>query len=239
MGKLSETWFADGYIDFELKKYTLLSYLQEIHRAFNQNKLYPQLADIIFHFNNLRAFRENKQLMEQQFPKRLTGIDLEKLLLLYEKVSADDELMEELEEIIAYALEAMNDTIRDGTEIYEFVQDKLRISPVGLVPLENTSGYLLLCDGRYSDTLVYSYHLTIFERHDEQYRGIRTEYLEAYTKDLIHTCEHIKTILIRKNNQLPNPAVYCVETSLVLPVNETLLPVAKRSLVRYIALNAA
>jgi len=27
MKTLSETWFAEGYIDFELKKYTLLAYL--------------------------------------------------------------------------------------------------------------------------------------------------------------------------------------------------------------------
>lgn len=239
MAALSETWFADGYIDFELKKYTLLSYLQDIHQAFNQNMLYPQLADIIFHFNNLRAFRENKQLLQQQFPKRLTAVNMEKLLLLYEQVSADDEMMEELESIIGYSLSQMNNTIKDGTEIYEFIEDKLRISPVGLVPLETASGYLLLCDGRYSDTLVYTYHLTIFERHDEKFRGIRTQYVEAYTKDLVHTCEHIKTILIRKNSKLPNPAVYCVETPLVVPVNETLLPIAKRSLVRYIAASAA
>ena len=31
MKQLSETWFAEGYIDFELKKYTLLAYLNEIN----------------------------------------------------------------------------------------------------------------------------------------------------------------------------------------------------------------
>jgi len=58
MKQLSETWFAEGYIDFELKKYTLLAYLQEVDKYFNENKLYPQLADIIFHYNNLVAFRD-------------------------------------------------------------------------------------------------------------------------------------------------------------------------------------
>ena len=52
MKTLSQTWFADGYIDFELKKYTLLAYLQEINRYFCQNKLYPKLTDIIFHYNS-------------------------------------------------------------------------------------------------------------------------------------------------------------------------------------------
>ena len=50
---LSENWFAEGYIDFELKKYTLLAYLQQVNGFFNENKLYPQLADVIFHHNNL------------------------------------------------------------------------------------------------------------------------------------------------------------------------------------------
>lgn len=53
MKTLSQTWFADGYIDFELKKYTLLAYLQEVNKYFTANKLYPQLADVIFHYNNI------------------------------------------------------------------------------------------------------------------------------------------------------------------------------------------
>src|ERR1700748_980221 len=125
MKTLSETWFADGYIDFELKKYTLLAYLQEIHRYFNENKLYPQLADIIFHYNNLSAFRENKKYLQEQFPKKFTGVQMEKLQMLYEQMIGDDDLMKELEEIITYAADQMKQSITNGTEIYEFVEDKL------------------------------------------------------------------------------------------------------------------
>jgi hypothetical protein len=239
MGALSETWFADGYIDFELKKYTLLAYLQDINRYFNESRLYPQLADIIFHYNNLLAFRDNKQFLQQQFPKRLTAVNLQKLELLYEQLIADDELMEELESIIQYSLPQLNSTIREGTEIYEYVAENLNIFPVGLIPLETAEGYLLLCDGTCSHTLVYAYRLTIFERHDEKFRGIHTQYVHAYRKDFVHTTGHIKTMLIRERNSLPNPAVYCVETPLVIPVDETLLPIAKRSLVKYIAGQAA
>src|SRR6202042_2877547 len=137
MKTLSETWFADGYIDFELKKYTLLAYLQEINKYFSQNMLYPQLADIIFHYNNLAAFRENKKYLQEQFPKKLTGVQIEKLQILYEQMIDDDELMKELEEIINYAAQEIRQTISNGTEIYEFVEEKLIIFPVGLVPLDN------------------------------------------------------------------------------------------------------
>jgi hypothetical protein len=140
MGALSETWFADGYIDFELKKYTLLAYLQDINQHFTQSRLYPQLSDIIFHYNNLVAFRDNKQFLQQQFPKRLTAVNIQKLELLYEQLIADDELMEELESIIHYSLPQLNSTIKEGTEIYEYVAEHLSIFPVGLVPLETTEG---------------------------------------------------------------------------------------------------
>src|SRR5215471_9522037 len=110
MKTLSETWFADGYIDFELKKYTLLAYLQEVNKYFNQSKLYPQLADVIFHYNNLVAFRENKKFLQEHFPKKLSGIQLEKLQVLYEQMIGDDELMHQLEEIINFSASTMQTT---------------------------------------------------------------------------------------------------------------------------------
>lgn len=235
MKTLSETWFAEGYIDFELKKYTLLAYLQEINHGFRENKLYPQLGDIIFHYNNMVSFRDNKKLLQDQFPKRLTGIQLEKLTLLYEQVIEDDELMKELEEIIHYATGKMQKTISSGTEIYEFVEEKIIIIPVGLVPLDNTEGYFFLNNGNEKDTLVFRYRLTIFEKHDEKYRGIKTDFIDSWYRSITSTYEHIKMDLIRKKSDLPNPAVYAIETSLRFPVEETLLPVAKRYLVKFIS----
>lgn len=239
MKTLSETWFADGYIDFELKKYTLLAYLQEINRYFNENKLYPQLADIIFHYNNLAAFRENKRYLQEQFPKKFTGMQLQKLEVLYEQMIQDDELMEELEQIINYSTERMKRTITSGTEIYEFVEGNISIYPVGLVPLDLQEGYFFLNHGSARDTRVYQYRLSIFEKHDEKYRSIRTEYVDCWERNIVNSYENIKAELIRKKQQLPNPAVYTIETTLTYPIEETLLPVAKRCLVRYITQNAA
>lgn len=234
MKSLSETWFADGYIDFELKKYTLLAYLQEVNMYFNANKLYPQLADVIFHYNNIVAFRENKKFLQEQFPKKFTGIQLQKLQLLYEQMIEDDELMAELEDIIHYAAGEMHATITSGTEIYEFVEDKLTISPVGIIPLEQSEGYFFLSEAASRDTRVYYYRLSIFEKHDEKYRSIRTDFINSWYRSLVNTYESIKGELIRNRTLLPNPAVYAIETELSYPVEETLLPIAKRSLVRFI-----
>lgn len=239
MKTLSETWFADGYIDFELKKYTLLAYLQEVDGYFTKNKLYPQLADIIFHYNNLVAFRENKKFLQEQFPKKFNGVQLEKLELLYEQMIGDDDLMEKLEEIINFSASQIKNAINSGTEIYEFVEENLTISPIGLLPLDTNEGYFFLNCGNNRQTWVYQFRLSIFEKHDEKYRSIKTGFINSWQRNMVTTYESIKTELIKEKTDLPNPAVFSIETPLVYPLEETLLPIAKRSLVRYITASAA
>lgn len=234
MKTLSQTWFADGYIDFELKKYTLLAYLKEVNHYFDQNKLYPQLADVIFHYNNIVAFRENKKYLQEQFPKKLTGIQIEKLQLIYQQMIEDDELMQELEEIIHFAAGKMRSTISSGTEIYEFVEENITITPIGIIPLEHEEGYMLISDGNTTDTKVYQYRLSIFEKHDEKYRSIKTEYVDSWQRNFVNSYSSIKSELIKNRSILPNPAVYAIETTLTYPLEETLLPIAKRSFVRFL-----
>jgi hypothetical protein len=223
MKTLSETW------------YTLLAYLQEVTRYFNENKLYPQLGDIIFHYNNIVAFRENKKYLQEHFPKKMTGIQMEKLQLLYEQMIGDDELMQELEDIIQYSAGKMKNAIQNGTGIYEFVEDKLDIAPVGLIPLDTQEGYFFLSSGNEKSTGVYHYRLSIFEKHDEKYRSIRTLFIDNWKRSISGTYEHIKSELINRWKDLPNPAVYSIETPLRFPVDETLLPIAKRRLVKFIS----
>jgi hypothetical protein len=235
MKQLSETWFAEGYIDFELKKYTLLAYLQEINKYFHESKLYPQLSDLIFHYNNLVAFRENKKYLEEHFPKKLSGIQLEKLQVLYEQMIDDDELMQELEEIINYSAGEMKTAISSGAEIYEFVEGNMTITPIGLVPLDVNEGYFFLSSGNTKNTRVYHYRLSIFEKHNENFRSMKTAYVDMMQRSMVNTYENLKSGLIKNRSDLPNPAVYSIETELSFPVEETILPIAKRSLVKFIS----
>src|SRR5438067_11737834 len=114
MKPLSVNWFIEGHIDFEHKKYVLLSYLQEINRHFDKSKLYPNLADLIFHYNNLLEFKQNKSVLQQAFPQRLTQADIDAVKLTYEKIIQDDNNMHEIERIIGYALKKMDPAIQTG-----------------------------------------------------------------------------------------------------------------------------
>jgi len=232
---LSETWFMEGYIDFELQKYRLLAYIQDVKKSFQETKLYPQLADIVTHYNNLMAFQANKRLVQDGFPRKIEKIDTSRLEIVYERMLSDSELMQELEEITSFALAQMKGTISEGAEIYELIEKQMVVEPVGIMPLYKNEGYVLLRYSGQSEVRVYNYTVTIFEHKDAKYKGIRMEYLDCRTKNLANTYEQIKLDIIRDIRTLPNPAVYKVEFPMTIPFKETLLPVAKRVLVRHIS----
>src|ERR1700710_3297983 len=104
MKALGVNWFIEGSIDFEHKKYILLDYLQEINRHFDRSRLYPNLSDLIFHYNNLQDFKRNKTVLQQAFPQRMTKADIDAVKLTYQKIVEDDTSMKEIEDIISYAL---------------------------------------------------------------------------------------------------------------------------------------
>jgi hypothetical protein len=238
MKELSKNWFIEGSIDFEYKKYILLDYLQEINRHFDKSKLYPNLTDLIFHYNNLLYFKKNKTMLQQAFPQRLTRADIEAVKLTYQKIVEDDNSMKEIEQIITYALHKMDPAIQTGKDIYDFVESRLNIDPVGIVPLLPYHGYFSLRNGRERTNWVYEYQITLFENKDDKYRGINIHFVETYEESITKTPEAVKLDLIRRNQYLPNPAVYYVQSDITFPLEQTLLPVAKRSLVKYIS-NAA
>jgi hypothetical protein len=239
MTKLSPHWITEKHIDFEYKKYLLLAWLQEVDQQFDQVRLYPPLADLIEHYRNAKALKDNKQQLSDSFALRLQGLDSEKFKLLYEKISKEDSLMEEIESILEFSLPRLAHYLEEGKKIYELVEKETNILPVGLVPLHADSGYLFLKSGKNANTEVYEYQVSIFEQPEDKYRALHTSFVTSYTSSFIHTYVSIKTDLIRANAKLPNPAVYAVETGMVIPFSETFLPLAKRLLMRSLSAEAA
>lgn len=234
MKSLGINWFIEGYIDFEHKKYVLLDYLQEINNHFDRSRLYPNLTDLIFHYNNLVQFKESKNTLQQAFPQRLTQADIAAVKLTYKKIVEDDNSLKEIEQIIAYAMSKMDPAIKTGKEIYDFVESHLNIDPVGVMPLIPYHGYFTLRNGTEKGNWVYEYQITIFEGKDDKYRGINTRFVDVY-QGITTTPESIKSDLIYRYKHLPNPAVYHVESEISFPLEQTLLPVAKKSLVKFIS----
>jgi len=232
---LNENWFTEGRIDFEMQQYRLLAYLQEVEKRFSETKLYPQLADLIAHYRNLLAFRETKSALAAHFPATLRSVDVSAQRLVWERVLSDDASMQELEDIVGYALTQIKPAIETGGSIYDEVERNLAIEPVGVLPLYKAEGYLMVKTDHSAPTRVYQYAVTLFEQDRTQYRGVRLEYVDSWTSSVVHTAEAIKRAVVRTRPDLPQPAVYRVEAVRgAVPLDETLLPIAKRLLARQV-----
>lgn len=235
--QLNDNWLTEKHIDFEYKKYVLLGYLQHVSERFEETRLYPALSELVRHYRNLVSLRDQKQQLYGSFPGKLSHADLQHFKLVYEKLCNDDHLMQELEQIIHFSIPRFEYHLAEGKRIYDIIESKLNIQPVGIVPLHTDAGYLFLKNGDHRETTVYEYQITIFDQPDERYRAISLQYVTTYEKSLRHTYENIKHDLLMYQRHLPNPATYVIESEMTLPLEDTLLPLAKRSLVKYLSVS--
>ncbi|MFH1004868.1 MAG: hypothetical protein V1781_05170 [Bacteroidota bacterium] len=234
MTTLNKNWITEKHIDFEYKKYLLLSYLQEVKQQFSATKLYPWLSELIEHYRFAISIRENKINLRKHFPQQLSDIDINKKKLSFKKNIDDDMLMQEIENIVSYAILQFEQQIKEGKAIYDFIENHLSILPVGIVPLSSDNGYIFLKCGEIAGTNVYEYQITIFENIHEKHKAIHTQYVKLFKKTFFNTFESIKCDLIQKNKNIPNPATYAIETDMIFPLEETFLPIAKRMLVKHL-----
>ncbi|MCW5907656.1 MAG: hypothetical protein KIS94_07355 [Chitinophagales bacterium] len=237
MATLNQNWLTEGLIDFEYKRYLLLAYLQETSKHFDEKKLYPKLSELVEHYRNLKIFSERKQSAVSDFPKEISRLDFEQFKVEYRQMFEDDELLKEIDNIVEFALPEMEKQLGLGKELFEEVEDKLAVFPVGILPLRNEEGYFFLSDFPKRLVSVYYYMLSVFENMEEKFRGLHTKFLFSYDISVSQSYESVKYKLIEQHRQLPNPATYAVEFKHSYPLPETMLPVAKRSLVRYITVS--
>ena len=230
---LNKNWITEKLIDFEYKKYILLAFLKEVSDNFEYNKLYPHLSELVEHYRQVLSIKENKQNLLNAFPQKIQKFNIENFKISYEKIIQDDSVMNEIESIIDFSIPQFQHHLNEGKKIYDYIEEKIHISSVGLIPMNTQFGYMLLNDRR--ETKAYEYQITIFEQSTEKHRGIHTTYIKSYANNISNTFETIKSNLIKENKGMPNPAAFAIESEIELPFQETFLPIAKRSLVKYVS----
>ena len=230
MTELNNNWITEGIMDFEYKKYMLLAYLKSCRENFGKTKLYPPLGELVQHYNNLNELNSSLEQLQNAFPKDLTGIDLNGLKLEYERQKLDDQGITTITEIMEFALPSFRYTINEGKEIYDLVERNIEIAPVGIMPVYNHEGYVLINADKTDDVHIYQYQHSIIVQAHENMRSLSLKYLHKEVKSLANTVEQIKLNLIKNFKSLPQPATYLCVSKLSFPMMETLLPVTKRLL---------
>jgi hypothetical protein len=234
MERLDNNWLTQGLIDFEYKKYVLLAYFKTVKESFTKVELYPYLSDLVFHYRNLQLLKENKTLLHDAFPKEISTEGIKNLEINYKKIIEDDDVMRELESIIDFAVPRFKSSLDEGSYIYEYVESLCEISPIGLTSLYKNEGYLFVAQPPERETNIYRYQMTFYEQSHQAMRSIQTEHVMMTERSIANTYENIKRTLIKKFIDLPNPSAYLVTSKMRFPYQQTLMPIAKRLLVREI-----
>lgn len=235
MKTLPKNWITEGLIDFEYKKYQLLAYLQEANREFQAVKLYPVLSDLIDHHRVLQELNSGKTELSKLFPKALNGIDFQNTQLQYQSKVEDGEVMKEISQITDFALPRITRQIEEGKSIYNFVEEQVEFEPVGILPIYNREGFVLMTRESSADVHAFRYKSNMLQLAGEKFRSITFWLLGVFQKNLVNTLERLKMHLIYEVKELPNPATWRVHCSHVFPIEETLIPLSKRLLLKSVS----
>lgn len=233
--KLKEYWYSDGWIDYEYKKYTLLAYLQQADVFFKQSKIYPVLSELIKHYNHLNHYKSKKDKLENKLNKEIESIDLKKMKIIFKQQHFSDKFIHEIMKIVDFAQAEIKKSIEHGEEIYQHINSKMIFDTVGLIPFYNKEGYLLISRDNDNDLKIYRYQYSYIQQENNLYHNLKTNEVQVKFNILSNSLSNVKLQLIKRFKDLPNPATYSLHSHLNISYQHSILPIAKRWLIKEIA----
>ncbi|MCS7189537.1 MAG: hypothetical protein RMJ66_06860 [Bacteroidia bacterium] len=211
MERLRPDWFLEGLWDAEYQQYRLLAYLKKVHTDFLAQRLYPPLSDLIVSYNEMARLANE-------------------LLVKTESHLPD----ETLEEIISFSLPRLQSAIEEGKQLYEIIAQNLNVHVVGVVPLYRDEGYILLRRGDEGLVRVYSYELRHLYDDQGQQVAIHMARVGEYSFNALGMgFKTVREKILQEKRELPIPYMLAVESPWEVPLDETLLPIIRRSLPKW------
>lgn len=236
MATLDMNLFARAADDVERTQYQILGGLQHARRDFAAKRIYPHLGRLVALYTSLRTILKQSDAYRTASAGTATGIDWEEGTLQYRWPELEDGELSTVRALIEWALPRIQEAIEEGRSIYEMVEENFDVETVGIMPSYVKEGYVLVPDRKADRLHVLRYTVSIFTNEDEQYRTLKTEHCKSI--DQFGVDAHpssVKLEMVDERKDLPNPATYMFNTDLDFPYEPTLLPVAKRTLMRHLA----
>ncbi len=232
--QLTKDWILVPAIDRELKRYTLLAYLQQVGLRFAERKLYPYLLDVADHLDGLELLQQRADDLRSTMPRDITGLDPRTGTVTYAPLPAPEGALGVIDEVIDDALPELRERLAQGGELRERICEHIQFGPVGVQPLDPRAGYLLLRQGH--QARIYTYSVTLLRDADQElhWRSVVTQYVGSRALGLHRPYEAIRAELIATRPQLPVPATFGFECTWEVPHIETFMPLAKQLVHRYI-----
>lgn len=229
------SWLTEGLMDAEYKEYVLLAWLQKVKEDLNGSRLYPALADVIDKHRELTAIQKGLEQGKENGP--VIGLDFTRMQLLRGQMENPSSMEDYLMDVIKRALPHLDATMQEGKMLYDLIDSKVSFGPIGIQPLHINEGYLIVTHGEASGRklIAYKYNKSRITRGGDAFLELNLRCLESRGLSRFETANGIKWNLIRRYRELPQPATYHVHMEWCIPIEPTLLPIARRRLLQEIA----
>lgn len=228
MDKLSMNWIGEGIIDLEYKQYILLGYLKTIEERVEELKLFPYFTDLLDHYENLNDYRLNKTKLSDQFPKELSKINLKEERLEYKDVYEDNKELKIIDDIVDFAQAEIGKAILMVKDKVDEVTKCVDVVEIGTIQSMNIDeGYIIINTD--DEHLVYRYMFGLLDARSNN--TLQTKLYRRYPRNMDISYKSIKLDLYATGD-MGNPSVFLVDNAFKYPIKETLLPIAKRILIK-------
>lgn len=237
MAHLTLDTFISAENDIEFSQYQVLATLKKFSKLLHKNKLFPHYNELIDVNIQLELLLQQKANQTENIARKIIGIDFDKKELIYGSEYQDvlKEVNESVIEFILWAMPKINEPVQEGKAIFDFVDSNLIIKEIGITPFYQDEGYFFIEDCLTESIHIFGYEVSDILTSDISFKTFRTRYMEAWKFTNANFYDNIKNKLTKKYPHLPNPAIYSIETDIDFPFNETILPVAKRKIMRHLA----
>jgi hypothetical protein len=234
METLNLNTFIKAADDVELSKYKVLATLHKYTSCLHKNKLYPALAELISIKNELELLVEQMSLFDPEFVLNLNFADFTEELPLANPVEYDVDALITVSNFINWALPEIKAAVDEGKAIFDFVDENITLHEVGIMPIYKNEGYFFIQDIKHDLMKIYRFEMSLFSTEENPLRTLKSKLVDLISLQAPETQSpfELKHNLVKKFKDLPNPSCYYFETTIDFPFAETVLPVAKRKLVR-------
>lgn len=237
MEALNISTFIKAADDVELSKYKVLAILNRYVSALHKNKVYPALAELISVRNEIELMLEQMSLFDTELVINLNFSDFNEFENYDEPFEYDEDDLQKVYEFMSWALPEIDKAIEEGKILFDFVDENIQLEEVGVMPLYKNEGYFMIPDKKHDLMKIYKFEMSLFSTPDNPLRTLKSKLVDLISLKAPETQSpyELKNHILRRFTDLPNPATFYFDTDLDFPFVETILPTAKRKLVRYLA----
>lgn len=231
---LKTDWLLEEPIDFEHKKYILLSYFQKINKQLEENKIYPFFTEISLHLASLQTLIKEGVVLYTN--KKFNSIDDEILikdLMVKPMRQLNQNEIIEMEKIIKFSatkfFEFFSVIKSYWTIFYDSVSFSLRKNKKNI----NLGYGFVTLDLKDKTRNVWEYNINIINENTTEYK-LNFNLIYSDKKDNLTINQILSNFTTLNDDELKKAPIFTVKTVNEYPLNETMLPIIKRKILTYI-----